>query len=399
MGKARKRAAAVFCAVFCLTAASAAFASQAADWQDNIVLMASMEGSDEMTAIFNGYRVDTGAQGKIIIMPCADTVDAADQLMIVEGNGEIRPTASWSAMPEYGITLVPDASGKSGHPINQTTADLTAGQLLYVAGINFQDPNLDVENLSASMVMYETSLGQIENRESPIFATITDLASGMAGGPVFCENGDLAGILISDDEFILSSALFGTEPSGSGNGGISGGSGFGGAGSSGGGGNSEDILSQGLLTTVTGGSSFFLALIPIMGIVFIVSFVSYLNDEAQRRVAGEEEFVLQSVGSASLAVQGLGGYFGGKTIPISGKLVFGRDKKRCSVSYPADTKGVSGVHCQLEAGGDGAVITDLGSSYGTFLGNGTKLSPNQPVRLNKGDEFYLAVRDNTFRIV
>lgn len=44
------------------------------------------------------------------------------------------------------------------------------------------------------------------------------------------------------------------------------------------------------------------------------------------------------------------------------------------------------------------VLYDLGSSYGTFLGNGLRVPQGQPAALRTGDEFYLASRGNVFRV-
>ena len=44
------------------------------------------------------------------------------------------------------------------------------------------------------------------------------------------------------------------------------------------------------------------------------------------------------------------------------------------------------------------ILTDLGSSYGTYTGNGKKLEPNVPERLSAGDVFYLADENVKFQI-
>ncbi len=88
----------------------------------------------------------------------------------------------------------------------------------------------------------------------------------------------------------------------------------------------------------------------------------------------------------------------GKTFPIRGKLVIGRDPAKCQAIYPAKTPGISGAHCAVQEIAEGAVITDLGSSYGTYLENGTKMEPNKPYTIPTGEAFYLASKDNGFRV-
>ena len=61
-------------------------------------------------------------------------------------------------------------------------------------------------------------------------------------------------------------------------------------------------------------------------------------------------------------------------------------------------RGISGRHCQVvyDPNEDCFIITDLGSSYGTFLGNGKKLTANVAEKLSTGDTFYLCDNANRF---
>jgi len=95
---------------------------------------------------------------------------------------------------------------------------------------------------------------------------------------------------------------------------------------------------------------------------------------------------------------GQGSALGGKAYPVRGKVVIGREPTKCQVVFPAKTPGISGVHCAAQEIAEGVVITDLGSSYGTFLENGTKLEPNKPYTIPIGEAFYLASKDNGFRV-
>ena len=53
----------------------------------------------------------------------------------------------------------------------------------------------------------------------------------------------------------------------------------------------------------------------------------------------------------------------------------------------------------LTAGADGEVqLTDLGSSYGTFVGSGQRLNANSPMTLHRGDTFWLGSKEQMFRI-
>ncbi len=80
-------------------------------------------------------------------------------------------------------------------------------------------------------------------------------------------------------------------------------------------------------------------------------------------------------------------------------IVLGRGQD-CAVVYQSNTPGVSGHHCQLawdSASGD-FILTDLQSTYGTYLANGQKLTPNMAYRLRSGDQFYLGERSNMLQV-
>lgn len=101
---------------------------------------------------------------------------------------------------------------------------------------------------------------------------------------------------------------------------------------------------------------------------------------------------------ACVALDCIGGALQGMTFPISSRVVFGRDPKRCSIIYPKDAKGISGVHCAAEPTADGLIIlTDLGSTYGTMAG-GQQLTAGKGVTLRPGDAFTLGGSENRFTV-
>lgn len=84
------------------------------------------------------------------------------------------------------------------------------------------------------------------------------------------------------------------------------------------------------------------------------------------------------------------------TIQPSKRVIFGRtdqssDTKQPDVDFSAFgalEKGVSRHHAALDVGTDTLMLTDIGSSNGTYL-NGQRLTPNQPRVLRDGDEVRL----------
>ena len=100
-------------------------------------------------------------------------------------------------------------------------------------------------------------------------------------------------------------------------------------------------------------------------------------------------------------LKGLKGQFAGKAFDLSrGAVVLGRDPASCNLVFNKETPGISSRHCQIvfDAASGSFVLTDLGSSYGTFLANGKKLEANVPERLAAGDAFCLADENVKFQI-
>ena len=95
-----------------------------------------------------------------------------------------------------------------------------------------------------------------------------------------------------------------------------------------------------------------------------------------------------------------GKYAGQRFDLLTGKVVLGRDPATCNIVFDRDTPGISGRHCQVsyDRNEDCFVITDLGSTYGTFLGNGKKLAANAAEKLYAGDTFCLADGANRFAV-
>lgn len=98
----------------------------------------------------------------------------------------------------------------------------------------------------------------------------------------------------------------------------------------------------------------------------------------------------------SLAPQHNGATFGIGNAP----LMVGRDVSGCAIVFREGTAGVSSRHCTIEwkpATGE-FYVTDLRSTYGTFLMNGRRLPPNVPCRLMPGDSFYVGESVNVIRV-
>lgn len=118
--------------------------------------------------------------------------------------------------------------------------------------------------------------------------------------------------------------------------------------------------------------------------------------QPEEKDAPTQQLPVEEKPQPRVALACIGGALQGMTFPISSRVVFGRDPKRCSIIYPKDAKGISGVHCAAEPTADGQIIlTDLGSTYGTMVG-GRQLTAGKGVTLHPGDAFTLGGSENVF---
>lgn len=97
---------------------------------------------------------------------------------------------------------------------------------------------------------------------------------------------------------------------------------------------------------------------------------------------------------AGYTLTAISGALKGQSFPLgNGEILLGRGTD-CRIRFPADTAGVSGRHCALSIAPGGTVtLTDVGSTYGTYLSNGQRLIPNCPQPIHPGDTFLLAGLD------
>lgn len=102
--------------------------------------------------------------------------------------------------------------------------------------------------------------------------------------------------------------------------------------------------------------------------------------------------------SNGAVITGMKGIMANRSFNVNGSIVLGRNSQKCNVCFPVDSKGISGVHCQIRQANGGYEIMDLGSSNGTFLGSGQRLTPNVPVFIPDGTYFYLGSAEQLFQI-
>ena len=96
-------------------------------------------------------------------------------------------------------------------------------------------------------------------------------------------------------------------------------------------------------------------------------------------------------------IQATCGPLQGQSWELLTSLSIGRNPGE-NIVLPPDTSGISRRHCLLARRGDQVTVTDLGSSYGTFL-NGSRITANQPVAVPNGAVLSLASNAVQFRFL
>lgn len=132
--------------------------------------------------------------------------------------------------------------------------------------------------------------------------------------------------------------------------------------------------------------------------------INQIQQQNQMQMNQMQQQVAQQVAQATkknAVVRPMDTQHGGKSYPVgAAPIMVGRDPASCTIVYKEGTVGVSGRHCTIsfEAATGDFIVTDLRSTYGTCLMNGTKLQPNAPYRVHAGDSIYIGDKTNVIRM-
>lgn len=145
----------------------------------------------------------------------------------------------------------------------------------------------------------------------------------------------------------------------------------------------------------------------------IISFFAFINDvfsshpRITKRVILLEAFgkTIGLPAKSALANQwvlyGVSGPLAGKAVELGMEpLAIGRDARMSNLIVPGDSGVISKRHCLLKFDSlkQGFVLEDCGSTNGTFLASGQRLTPGAPFPLKPGDRFYLAEPEIAFEL-
>ncbi len=137
-------------------------------------------------------------------------------------------------------------------------------------------------------------------------------------------------------------------------------------------------------------------------VLFIISGSANGKASAQGNVFGNGGKPAGQKTHSRPVLRGVAGSFAGQSFSLAGgPLILGRDPAVCSIVFSKEAPGISGNHCSIRFDTAQGVfmLTDNGSSYGTFLANGTKLSKGVQTALRSGDSFYLCNNATQFTVV
>lgn len=160
-------------------------------------------------------------------------------------------------------------------------------------------------------------------------------------------------------------------------------------------------LAQSTSAPANGVNTVLIIAVIALGVLCIVVIVILILNGKKSRTAAPAPTVQTSVDntiSKTAVITGVKGIMAGRSFNISGSAVIGRNPERCTICFPINSQGISGVHCEIRQSGAGYEIIDRGSSCGTFLGSGQKLVPDVPSALPSGMYFYLGSAEQLFQI-
>lgn len=138
----------------------------------------------------------------------------------------------------------------------------------------------------------------------------------------------------------------------------------------------------------------------VIAIAAVVVFFVMNNKKKGQKVSQKQTQTINT--SAKKAViRSMSSQHAGKAFPVGkAPVIIGRNPAECVIVFIEGTPGVSGRHCSVYYSSDTGMftLTDLNSSYGTFLSNGMKLTANSPINLKSGDSFYVGDKANVIKV-
>ena len=137
-------------------------------------------------------------------------------------------------------------------------------------------------------------------------------------------------------------------------------------------------------------------------VVVVILLIVVVSRKKKKKAAGAAAPVQETPQQPrSPVIRSMAPQHGGLVVQLHHQPVqIGRDSAVCRIVYQDGTPGVSSRHCQVyyDEGTGMFVVTDLNSTYGTYLAGGQRLQPNAATPLPPKSSFYLGEVDNTLYV-
>ena len=139
---------------------------------------------------------------------------------------------------------------------------------------------------------------------------------------------------------------------------------------------------------------------------FLISWQKKMNEEHKKEIEKLEDEFNRKLDEwqnnakhkdSGYRINGISGVYARRRFAIGDVVAVGR-RNDCQLRYPADTKGVSGLHCKLVVKDGKLFVIDQGSTYGTFLEKGDRIPKDTYVQLTVGTQIYFGSKDQGFEI-
>lgn len=129
-----------------------------------------------------------------------------------------------------------------------------------------------------------------------------------------------------------------------------------------------------------------------------------IEPAADNHEAGEKELLNQEKVKKQENIQiqpglyGVSGMYEGAFIPLTRAIIIGRSHS-CNLVFQDDAPRISRRHCSVtySMNDDTFVLTDMESTYGTYLADGTMIPTGKSVLLKEGEEFLVGLNER-FRV-
>ena len=153
-----------------------------------------------------------------------------------------------------------------------------------------------------------------------------------------------------------------------------------------------------LAEETSGGSAVLYAVIAVAAVAAVAVIAILAGKKKKAAVPAGQEAQNPAAKAPAPYLRSMSSQHSGQIVQLHRQPVqLGRDSAVCRLVYQEGTPGVSARHCQVyydEREGV-FVVTDLNSTYGTFLADGQRLTPDMPVKLPPKSAIYLGEVGNT----